>query len=446
MKSIETRRKKCAAGIVFVCFVVALLLFCDGCASKSHGTTGSGRVTTIALWHPWGGVHSERLADVVKEFNRTHPNVRVIPLFTPTDIASNQKFFTSVAANKAPDVVFVDGTQTAAWAEQGAIQPLDGYIKRAGIKPGDFYTPCWNQNYYKGHTWALTYCADPNYVFAWNKKVFRDVGLDPDRPPTTLAELDRYNDIITKIENGKISRIGILPASFGANALFTWGWAFKGSFYDPKTQKITANDPNVVKALEWMLSYYKKYDLRKITTFTAGLGSREQNPFYTGQIAMGFLHISEIEEIKKYSINLDYGLGYLPVPPGGEKHSSWVGGYCLALPKGSKHPRAAWEFIRWCCRDPKGTSAVCRLQTVLPGYKYSPYLKKIEHKPGYAKYLQVLRECKHQRPVMPAMGFYFGALDRAIGFAAYGIMTPKEALDKATKETQAELDLKLAGR
>jgi maltose-binding protein MalE len=58
----------------------------------------------------------------------------------------------------------------------------------------------------------------------------------------------------------------------------------------------------------------------------------------------------------------------------------------------------------------------------------------------------MLRECKHQRPVMPAMGFYFGELDRAISFAAYGEMTPKEALDLATKQTQAELDLRLIGR
>ncbi|MCE5200128.1 extracellular solute-binding protein, partial [bacterium] len=287
MKLFAIQRGNCPLKIVIAFLAAAMLLFCGGCASKNGNTAGRGKVTVITVWHPWGGSQYERMVGTIDEFNRTHPNIKVKPLFTPNDIASNQKFFTSVAAHKAPDAVFVDGTQTSAWAEQGAIQSLDNQIKQDGIKPGDYYAPCWNQNYYKGHTWALTYCADPNYVFAWNKKVFRDAGLDPNRPPKTIAELNKYNEAITKIENGKIIRIGIIPASFGANALFTWGWVFNGSFYDPKTQKITANDPNVVKALEWMLSYYKKYDIKKLNTFMAGLGSREQDPFFTGQIAMG---------------------------------------------------------------------------------------------------------------------------------------------------------------
>ena len=33
-------------------------------------------------------------------------------------------------------------------------------------------------------------CADPNFAFEWNKRVFRQVGLDPEKPPTTIAELD----------------------------------------------------------------------------------------------------------------------------------------------------------------------------------------------------------------------------------------------------------------
>lgn len=440
--------KQSSVGVIFAIVSIAILVIVCGCSEKQVGTAEKPDVVRVTVWHPWGGSQKELLAKVIEEFNRTHPHIRVEPLFTPNDSDSNQKFFTAVAADKAPDVVFVDGPQTAAWAEQGAIQPLDSWIAQAGIKKSDYFPPCWDQNVYKGHVWALTYCADPNFAFAWNKKVFREVGLDPECPPKTIQELDEYNRSITKIDNGKITRIGFIPwAQFGAaNSVFSWGWVYGGQFYNPKTKRITADDPKVVKSMDWMLSYCKQYDIRKINAFASGFGSRDQNPLYTGQVAMTFLHISQIDDINKYAPNLDYGLGYIPCPPGGEQHSSWVGGWCLGLPKGAKHPKEAWEFIRWCCRDSEGTSVVGSRQSLLPGYKDSPYFKTVENKPGYGLFVNILRECKHQRPVMPAQSFYMSALGRAVDYAVYGRMTGKQALEKATKDTQAELNLRLAGR
>jgi len=431
---------------LLVSLLTLSLAICPGCARR-HGPSVGGKVV-ISVWHPWGGTQKERLDQVVAEFNRTHKHIQVRAVFTPNDLNADQKLFTSVAAGQPPDATFVDGPQVAGWAEQGALAPLDRFVKQSGIEPHDYFAPCWQQCSYRGHIWAMTYCADPNFAFAWNKKVFRECGLDPDKPPTTIAELDAINDRITKIEHGRIIRIGIIPWSqFGnANSIFTWGWAFGGGFYDPKTDKITADDPRVVKALEWMTSYAKKYDVSTINGFRQGFGSRDQNPFYIGKVAMQCLHISQLDDIATYAPDLDYGLTYIPAPPDGEQHSSWVGGWCLAIPKGSRHPKEAWEFLRWCSHDPKGTQAVGRLQSLLPGCRTSPYIKEAAKKPGYSQFLKIMEECRHQRPVMPAQNFYMGSLDRAVDFAVYGQLTSRQALRKSAEETQAELDLRLAGR
>jgi len=428
--------------------VLAIIVLLAGCGTSRRDSRSPRGVTVISIWHPWGGVQKERFDRVVAAFNRAHPDVKVRSLFTPNDLSNNQKFFTAVAANKPPDAIFVDGQQTAAWAEQGSLEPLDTRLAEDNITRADYFPPCWDQNVYKGHTWALTYCADPNFAFVWNKKAFREVGLDPEKPPTTIAEMDRYNELLTKREGGKIVRMGIIPwAQYGgANSLFTWGWAFGGDFYDPKSNRVTAEDPRVVKSLEWMVSYAKRYDVTKINAFASGFGSREQNPLYIGQVAMVFVHISGIEEMKQYAPSLDYGISYIPAPPDGEQHSSWVGGWCMAIPKGSKHPKLAWEFIRWCCRDPKGTAAAGKLQGLFPGYRKSPYFDSIRNKPGYGEFLRILEECRHQRPVMPAQAFYMSALTRAVDYAIYGNQTPREALKQANDETQAELDLRMAGR
>ncbi len=426
---------------------IFLCVFLSGCADNSETSGDRDGVVVISVWHPWGGTQKEKFERVVAEFNRTHETIEVKSLFTPNDLSNNQKFFTAVAADIPPDAIFVDGQQTAAWAEQGALEPLDDYMERDGVTKELFFDPCWGQNYYRDHAWAVTYCADPNFAFVWNKKVFREVGLDPERPPRTIAELDKYNDIITVKTKGKIERMGIIPwAQFGtANAMFSWGWVFGGDFYDTETGKVTADHPKNIEALEWMVSYSKKFDASQVNAFSSGFGSREQSPFYIGVVAMQFLHISQLAEIKQYAPDLDYGITSIPYPEGGEEKSSWVGGWCLAIPVGSKHPDAAWEFIKWCCASDEGTAAVGKLQDLYPGYRNSPYFEEVRKRPGYAEFLEILEASKHQRPVMPAQAFYMDSLGRSVEYAIYGKMSPADALQKAARETQLELDVRTAG-
>lgn len=435
-------RRRIAILFLVICVIAALV---HGCTREEH--TGSSTRQTITLWHPWGGTQSQAIAEVIRAFEASHPGVDVRPLFTPNNLSNNQKFFTSVAARRPPDVVFVDGPQVAEWAEQGALSPLDEWIRADRVSKEDFFAPCWEQNEYQGHIWAMTYCADPNFAFVWNRKDFRDAGLDPDAPPRTVEELDLYvhklNEWRGRSSGRKLIRIGLIPwGQYGsANSIFTWGWAFGGSFYDPQSHLITCDDPKIVKALEWMCSYAKDFDIDKIAGLQAGFGTAELNPFYVGRLSMCCLHLSSVEDIKKYAPNLEYGMTYIPAPLDGEQQSSWVGGWCMAIPKGCRHPKEAWELIRWICADPKGTAIVWHETRLLPGYKRSPCMEQIRKQPGYDMFLNILKRCRHQRPVMPAQAYYMGALQRAVDAAIYGKKSPRQALVDARIETQRELDL-----
>ncbi|MCC6729208.1 MAG: ABC transporter substrate-binding protein [Chthonomonadales bacterium] len=424
----------------------AAVLFPAGCRRADADRDAQGR-TIVSVWHPWGGTSTPRIERVLAAYRRAHPDIALRVLFTPNDLSNNQKFFTSVAAGRPPDVIFVDGPQVAEWAERGALQPLDSYLKEAGVRATDYFAPCWKQNHYAGKTWALTFCADPNFAFVWNKDDFQSAGLDPEKGPTTIAELDRMADRLTRVEEGKITRIGLIPwAQYGGtNSLFTWGWAFGGSFYDEQRHRVTANDPRIVRALEWMVGYAKRYDVTRVTGLQQGFGTAQLDPFYVGQMSMRCLHISGIEDIQRYAPKLRYGITFLPAPPDGEARSSWVGGWCVALPAGARHPREGRELVRWLCADPEGTGVVGREMGLMPGYRRSPAFDTLKRLPGFGQFYRILLETRHQRPVMPVQGFYMGALQRAVDAAIYGKKTPKKALDDATAETQAELDVVLRG-
>jgi ABC-type glycerol-3-phosphate transport system substrate-binding protein len=293
--------------------------------------------------------------------------------------------------------------------------------------------------------WSLTFCADPNFGFVWSKEAFQRAGLDPDDPPVTAAEMDRMADALTRTTEGELTSVGLIPwAQYGgANSIFTWGWAFGGRFYDYGKQVITCDEPEIVRALEWMCTYAKKYDVTKIASLQQGFGTQENNPFYTGQMAMMCLHIGGIAEIERYAPNLDYGVTFIPSPEGGEEHSSWVGGWCMGIPRNAGNQDAGWEFIRWLCHSPEGTRLVGEETGLFPGLKSSPYFEGVKDKPFYQDFYNILVECRHQRPVMPVQAFYMRALQRAVDAAVYGTKSPEEALQEAKIATQRELDLVL---
>lgn len=414
-----------------------------GCASNFGGSDAN----TLVVWHSWGGVMGPRFKQMLAEYERTHPGKKIKAVYTRNNLATNQKFFTAVAAGSPPDVTFVDGPQVASWAEWGALEPLGARIRAAGIRADDYFPPTWRQNLYRDEVWALTYSADPNFTFAWNRAAFRKAGLHPDRPPTNIDELTDYADRMTHVEGGSIRQIGVIPwAQYGpANSMFTWGWAFGGEFYDPATQKITADHPRLVRALEWMISFARKYDPARMQSMQQGLENAEQNPFYTGRLCMHCLHIGGLRDIKRYAPDLDFGLTYIPAPPDGEAHSSWVGGWCMSIPKGCRRPDEAWEFIRWLAHSEEGTGFMGRTMQIFPGMRHSSYFAQARKEPHKDAYVRILEEARHQRPVMPVQAFYMRELQRAVEAAVYGRMTPAQALARARENTQSELDLTLAG-
>ncbi len=162
---------------------------------------------------------------------------------------------------------------------------------------------------------------------------------------------------------------------------------------------------------------------------------------------MKCLVLSGIDDIKQYAPGLRYGITFIPAVPDGEPHSSWIGGWCMALPNGCKHPKEGWEFMRWMTGDKHGTDVVGREMGLMPGYRNSPAFQSLRTYPGFETYYRILLETRHQRPVMPVQAYYMGALQRAVDAAIFGKKTARQALDDATAETQAELDvvLKSAG-
>jgi multiple sugar transport system substrate-binding protein len=180
--------------------------------------------TLSVLWGNWGDVFNNLMMELGNSYTEQNPNVTVEWEFAPEYV---QKLLTLVAGGTPPDFTYVNMEDSTNLAFQGAFLPLDAYAVLTGMKREDFVIPMWDGSVYDGKLYSFPGGADFYGVF-WNKSLYEDVGLDPEKPPATTDELVEHSlKVLKKDENGLIERMGWTPNTW-ADPLWMWAYLFGG--------------------------------------------------------------------------------------------------------------------------------------------------------------------------------------------------------------------------
>ena len=229
-----------------------------------------------------------------------------------------------------------------------SLLPLDEFIGSVEQWQARYYPVYADMCEYRGKIWGAV--STPSMTaLHWNKTLFRTAGLDPDRPPQTLAELDAFAEKLTKRDpkTGQIVQLGFLPQEPG---WFAWSFPqwFGGRLWDG-TNITIGTVPENLECYRWVAGYKQKYGLDQVRAFTAGFGTfaSPQNPFMDGRVAMVFQGVWMNNYLRQFSPALDYGVAPWPTVKPGLENFSVADADVLAIPRGTKHPREAWEFIRY---------------------------------------------------------------------------------------------------
>lgn len=438
---VENTRAKSTLGIGKGLALITIL-FLAGCSGSARR---AGR-STITVWEPFGGSSRRDLQAIVNQFQRTHPLIHVRLSYAANNLTSSQKLFLAIAGGVPPDVTFVDGQQMAEWAARGALADITAEVKKAGITGNEFWLPRWQESVFAGHIYALPWGADPNFALAWNKTLFRQAGLPPNRPPKTMKQLDFDIRKLTDIRpSGRIVRLGLIPWEWGnANSMFNWSYAFGGNFYQlPRAGhllgRVTVNAPENIHGLTWMAGWARRLGISRVAGFQSNFVGTASSPFFMGRVAMTLLHIQQYFNMKKDAPTLNYGLAYIPAGPRGHYPTAWLGGFSLAIPRGNKPRPAAFTFIRWMCTSRAATMAAGRNMGQFPAFRDSPYYKSIRHNKDLMVYYHIVSRTTHARSLMPVQGYLMELLSRACDQVFYEHYTPRQALDAANAKARARL-------
>ncbi|SLK04501.1 MULTISPECIES: ABC transporter substrate-binding protein [unclassified Paenibacillus] len=428
------RRSKKFAFPILVYFL-AMSLLVTACSTKGDSSDQAGEGnTTVTMWHGLTSIDLDNLNKVVKAFEEKNPTIKMKLVYTESSEGSDQKLLTAVAGGNPPDVALFDRFKVGTWAAQDSLTDLSSMAAESGIRKEMYYPFAWEESSYQGKLYAMPMDTDSRLLF-YNKDHFKEVGLDPNKPPQTIAELEAAAEKLTIKEGKRFKRIGFIPW-YSQGWLYTWGWAFGGEFQDAATGKITANDPKVVEALQWMADFGKKYNVEDIAGFTSAAGTEEMDPFISGQVSMKISGNFTVKGIEKFKPDLNYGVAPIPTPTG-TNFTTWSGGGSAIIPKGAKNVAAAWKFLEFLGKEEGQTllnadSQISVIDSVNDkyGYKDDPIMKE---------FINILPN-SHNRPVIPEGQLLWNELASATEKATRGNGTPKENLDRVTETINKALE------
>jgi ABC-type glycerol-3-phosphate transport system substrate-binding protein len=309
----------------------------------------------LDYWEKWTGkIEGQSMMDVVEAFNKSQDRI-FVRYFSIGGI--DEKAQIAISGGAPPDILGLWSYNVPGFADTGAIQPLDELGAPLGIKPDIYAAGMRPVTQYNGKMWA---CINTGGTLAlyYNKQHFREAGLDPEKPPRTIPELDAANRKLLKKSGGAGPDAGGRITRFGFHHREPGWWPFIWPFYfgaklvdtTPTPAHALINTPDVIAAYDWVQSYPNDYSLSALNDFRSTFGNYDSplNPFISGQLSMVIQGPWLANMINLYKRDLDYGVAPFPVAEGLYDPAAPLGLVdtdILVIPRGVKHPEASMEFI-----------------------------------------------------------------------------------------------------
>ena len=155
-------------------------LFAATCLAALSGAAFAQDQVTLKFWdnqQTESGL-SQYQQEAVKRFEAENPDIKVEVTTIPYP-EYQQRLLTAVQGGNAPDVSTLDQIWVAAFAEAGAIMPLDDQAKAAGIKPDTFFKGAWDSANYNGKLWGIPFNVDVWSFSFVNNALLKAAGIDP---------------------------------------------------------------------------------------------------------------------------------------------------------------------------------------------------------------------------------------------------------------------------
>ena len=307
-----------------------------------------------------GGGPDALITALCNQFHEENPGIKVNPVYAGSYADTRTKVLAAINAGETPAIALMFSIDLYQLLSTGKLYDYNSFCTTPEDQEwlNSFYPGFMENSRIPDGNGGYTVYGIPwqrsTIIMYYNKDAFREVGLDPDAPPTTWEELEAYALKLTKKDNdGNTVRYGIqIPSDKAGYAywmLQTFTLTQDGqNLMSADGKEVYFNHDKTVKGLEFW------HHLSEIGVQAPGTAKWATTvpDFLEGKTAMMYHTTGNLTKVKN-SATFDFGTCRLPA---GTSYGSPTGGGNFYLFKDTNisdaETQAAFTFIKWMTGDP----------------------------------------------------------------------------------------------
>lgn len=306
--------------------------------------TGSARAQTVEIeyWQYTFAQRVQAIDELIKRFEAANPGIKVKHTHVPYD-DFRLKIAAAIPAGQGPDVVQLFYGWLHDYLKAKLLQPLPAELFDPAEIEREFF-PLVKQMKVDGRYYAVPTAVRSLALF-WNRKLMREAGLDPAKPPQTLDELIEAAKRLTRRDPaGNLLQAGIALDMAGQDHHWLREVLIRqmgGQPYSADGRTVAYGGPAGTRAVAWYSDLVARHKVSQFGFLTDGVTA-----FRSGKAGFtidGSFRLAAFDG----QAGLDYGVAELPTHEGRRSNfaSYWVNGI---TPKASGAKKeAAARFLRF---------------------------------------------------------------------------------------------------
>ena len=323
--------------IIGAAALAATALALTGCAgtSTTSSTSTSGPVT-LAMWTGFTGGDQPGYAQIVKDFNASHPNIKVVQTVESWDTIQ-QKLPTAWLTGSGPDIAAPspDPNAIANYVKTNSLLPVVTGSGSDKVNSSQLAPAAVKELTYKGKLYAIP-ANFATLSLYYNKKMFAAAGIA--NPPATVADFEADAKKLTL--NGGTTQYGLSLAD--NQTIQMWPilqWLTGGDIVDSKGCSVLTS-----AASQAGLTIWANLVANDHISPVGQTGAQADSLFSAGKAAMELNGPWAAPGYKSAGIDL----GIAPVPAAADGSHVTLGAIApLAISAKTKYPAQAQEFLAY---------------------------------------------------------------------------------------------------
>lgn len=286
------------------------------------------------------GRESEVLAELLPDFELSHPGIRIRVEQLPWT-AAHAKLLTAVAGDATPDLCELGNTWIPELVALKALAPLDARIAAStGVARSDYFPGIWATNVIGTSTFGVPWYVDTRLLF-YRADLIREAGF-PD-PPRSWPEWEHV--LAAVVAHGHGERYAILLPLDEFEPLLALALQQSEPLLTSDGVRANFTSPDFERTLAFYVGMFRQgYAPRASSSQISNVWTEFGRGYFAFYIS-GPWNIGEFQRRLPAELAGQWMTAPLPGPDG--PGASIAGGASLAVFRKSEHQAAAWQLIEY---------------------------------------------------------------------------------------------------